>query len=106
QATQSDNAGNVGTATVVFAAGVQFANGGTAGKVDRSDTITINFPRAVNESTLCNTWTTNTNQSIAGNNVVTVTITDGGGGNDVLTVSTSSGCTFNFGSMDLGSPSW
>jgi prepilin-type N-terminal cleavage/methylation domain-containing protein len=105
-ATQTDTAGNVGSAQAVFAAGLQVANGGTAGKADRSDTITITYPRAVNESTLCNTWTTNVNQSIAGNNVVTATITDGGSGNDVLTVSTSSGCTFNLGSIDLGSAAW
>lgn len=77
------------------------------GTVAPGDTVTIAFSKAINEATLCSTWSGAGNQSINGNNQVTVTITDGGAaGNDILTVtSTQCGASgFRFGSLDLGTP--
>jgi hypothetical protein len=56
-------------------------------------------------STLCSTWTgDSSNQSISGNGVVVATVTDGTGvTTDKLALSTTSGCTFNLGTIDLGS---
>jgi hypothetical protein len=111
QATQVDFGGTARTgAAVTFTVGqvknVTLGNGGTAGKVERGDTVAIQFAQAMTESTICSTWSGAGDQSIAGNNQVTVTITNGtAGANDVLTV-TSSACTLNVGSIDLGSPNW
>ena len=110
-ATQSDTAGNIGLAGPVdFTAGqvldVVLGNGGTLGKADKGDTVTVQFAQAMTESTICSGWSGNGNQSITAGNVVTVTITDGGGGNDVLTASSTSCPQFNLGAIDLGSAAW
>lgn len=76
------------------------------GLVAKGDTVTIEFAQAMTASTICSTWSGAGDQSINGNNQVTVTITNGAGvTNDVLTV-TSSACTLNVGTIDLGSPNW
>src|SRR5262249_39117524 len=71
--------------------------------------VTINYNKAIAVASLCSTWNGNgSNQSISGSSQVTVTITDGGAGNDTLAV-TSTQCGvagFKLGTIDLGSPNW
>jgi hypothetical protein len=78
------------------------ATGGTAGRVGSDDTITVVFSAQMKVSTLCSAWTSGdtNNQLITANGAVTVTLTDST--NDTITV-TSTACTFNFGSINLGS---
>src|SRR5262249_4646257 len=65
--------------------------------------IKIVFSETMSVASFCSTWSGNaSDQSISGSNVV-VTLTDGTASSDSLTVSNSSGCTFNFGSISLGS---
>jgi hypothetical protein len=82
-------------------------NGGTAGQADRGDRLVVTFPRALDASTICSTWSaspTNT-QTISSNWAIVVTITDGGAGNDVLTVASPGACGggVDLGTVDLGS---
>jgi hypothetical protein len=111
-ATQSDTAGNVGTAGPInFTAGqvlnVALANGsGTSGRADRGDTVTVQFAQAMAENTICTGWSGSGNQSITAGNAVTITITDGGAGDDVLSASSTTCPAFNLGTIDLGSPAW
>ena len=85
-------------------------NGGNqTGRPQQGDRVEVAFNQDLGVASMCSTWTGNgANQSIAADNVVTVTIADNGApsGNDQLTVSTSAaacGGAFNFGSVDLGS---
>ena len=88
-------------------------NGGSqAGRAQQGDRVEVAFNQDLSVASMCSTWTDDgANQSIAADNVVTVTIADNGApsGNDQLTVSTSAaacGGASNFGSVDLGSPSF
>jgi hypothetical protein len=114
QAAQTDTAGNTGTssantftidATPPTPTALTLANGssGTVGKVDpKKDSVTVTFSEKLRVSSMCNTWSNdNSDQSLGGNGVVVVTITDSGS-NDVLTVSMTTGCTLNLGSISLG----
>jgi len=69
--------------------------------------VTIVFSERLSVSSMCSTWSgDSTNQSITANGAVTVTITDGGAGNDTLTVSTNAancGGAFHLGTINLGS---
>jgi Tfp pilus assembly protein PilV len=80
------------------------ASGGTAGKMEVGDKITIVYSDVMSVGSFCSTWSGNaSNQSLTGNGLL-VNVSDGTGAtNDALTISTSSGCTFNFGSINLGS---
>lgn len=83
--------------------------GGTAGRIEPGDRIVIRFSRAMQPSSFCASWidVAGIFLDVAGNNVVTVTLADGGSGNDRLTVSASACLTgFKFGSIDLGSPGY
>lgn len=105
----TDAAGNTGVAgtatspkdaTVPTVSSVVLGNvsGGTLGKAERGDTVTITFSESLKASTLCSPWTSNTaTQTISGNGQVAVNVSAG----DVLTV-TSSTCSFNMGSVALG----
>ena len=86
---------------------VTLANGtGTAGRIDKGDTIKVVFSGTMNLSTLCSAWpTTDTaNQTLSADSDVGVTVTDGttSSVHDVITVSSAVCGTFNFGSLDLG----
>jgi hypothetical protein len=83
---------------------VTLVNGGsTAGKIEKGDQIKIVFSKTMSVASFCSTWSGNaTDQSISGSNVV-VTLTDGTASSDSVTISNTSGCTFNFGSIGLGS---
>jgi hypothetical protein len=73
--------------------------GGTAGKAEQGDTVTIQFSGQMDASSFCSTWTGGSG-SLTANNDVTVKITNSGA-NDSLTV-TSASCSFNFGTVSLG----
>ncbi len=107
--TGTDNAGNTASISTTvtrgsYASSFALVNGtGTAGRADQGDKIVATFSDDIEVSTLCSTWSGNgSDQSLTGNNDVYVVLTDGGGGNDSLSVSTSS-CTLNFGSVALAS---
>jgi hypothetical protein len=77
--------------------------GGTAGKAEQGDRIVATYSQTLRVSSICSTWSGDfTDQSLTGLSDVTVTITNGGAGNDTLTV-TSASCTLHFGSINLGS---
>jgi signal peptidase I len=86
-------------------AGVVLANasGGTVGRLERGDTVTVTFSETLKVSTICTTWSGDaSDQTLSGNGDVTVAVIDGTGAtNDSISVS-SAACTFNFGSIDLG----
>jgi hypothetical protein len=80
-------------------------NGATAGKLEKTDTIEITFSATMKVSSFCSTWTTGdaADQALSGNNDVSVNVSNAA--TDVVTV-TSATCTFNFGSLDLGSAAY
>ncbi len=76
-------------------------NTGTAGTAAQGDRVDITLSETLAVASMCSTWSGNaSNQSLAGNGDVVVTITNSGT-NDVLTVSSGT-CTFNLGSIALG----
>jgi len=81
---------------------VTIANGtGTAGTIDAGDTVSVVFSAQMNVSKFCSTWSGDTtNQTLNALSDVTVSVSNAT--NDTLTV-TSATCTFNFGSLNLGS---
>lgn len=107
-ATTSDAAGNSSTATATVVKDTQLpalndvtlANGGTAGKADQNDTLTIQFSEQMDASKICSNWNNNPGvQTINGNGEVTVHIST----SNVLTVASGSGvCSLNVGSVFLG----
>jgi hypothetical protein len=117
QASQTDAAGNTGTSatntftvdtTTPTVSSVALVNhGSTTGRVDASDTIVVTFSEQMKVSSFCSTWVSGdgNNQSLASNNDVTVTLTDGGASNDSISVSSGT-CSFNFGTVNLGSTAY
>ena len=89
------------TAALIQPLGLGLANGGTAaGLAEAGDVVTVTFPKALNPTSLCSTWTATGTQTIAANGVLTVSIAG-----DQLTASTSSaacGGAFALGSISLG----
>ena len=84
---------------------VTLANGtGTAGTIDKGDTITIVYSAQMKVAGFCSTWATDTsNQSLSADNDVTVSVSNGNP--DAVTV-TSATCAFNLGSINLASNSY
>jgi hypothetical protein len=110
--TGTDNAGNVvslqTTVSVrVYVSAASLLNGtGTAGRVDAGDRFEITYSDSIAVNTLCSTWSGDAlDQSLTVNNQVTVRLNDGGAGNDTITVTTT-GCTFNLGTIDLSSSAY
>jgi hypothetical protein len=111
QASQTDAALNTGTSstntftidtTKPTVSSVTLRNGGsTAGKVEAGDQILIVFSEQMAVGSLCSTWSGDSSDQSVGGNGSVVTLTDGGGSSDSISVS-ASGCTFNFGSISLG----
>ncbi len=108
----TDKAGNTFTSPVIpvevqnaapNTIAVQLVDGGgTAGRVQAGDRIVVTYSETLGVASLCSTWSGNlTDQSLSGANDVTVTLTDGGAGNDTVTV-TSATCTFHLGTLNLG----
>ncbi len=114
--TATDNAGATATKSFALTIGsvpltvtdVSVANGGTAGTIDKGDTVAVVFNKAIAESTMCTAWSGSGDQAISGNKDIVVTITNNNGttGNDTLTVSSTSCPSLRFGTLDLGTPNW
>ena len=78
-------------------------NGGVAGRAEQGDQIVVTFSQTLRVSTMCSLWSGDfSDQLLASPGDVTVTLADGGAGNDTLTIA-SAACTFHFGSINLGS---
>ena len=111
----TDNVGNVSTSTTATftidrttptVSTLQLKNNGVAGKIEKGDQIILTFSEQMSVSSLCSTWSGDgSDQSLAANNDVTVSVNDGGVGNDTISV-TSGTCTFNLGSINLGSTAY
>ena len=77
---------------------------GTAGTIEQGDTVDVVFSTTMKVSSFCSTWSNDANnQSITADNAVTVSVSNASP--DTLTV-TSTSCTFNLGSLGLGSTSY
>ncbi|RAX18221.1 hypothetical protein DC347_01745 [Pseudarthrobacter sp. AG30] len=108
-AAATDAAGNPGTATAsgitakdmvapTVTAVTLVNSGGTLGKVEQGDSLTIQFSEQIDATKICSNWTNSGTQTLSGNNNVTVNISTA----NLLTV-TSTSCTLNLGSIALGS---
>ncbi len=76
------------------------AAGGTAGKLDKGDKITIVYSAQMSVASFCSTWSGDTtNQTLSASGVL---VNVSNGTTDAMTV-TGGACTFNFGTLDLGS---
>jgi hypothetical protein len=108
----TDNNGNTTSISTVVqqrvvVSAVALSNGtGTAGRIDAGDRIDITFSDVLAVSSICATWSGNaSNQTLGGDNNVSVTLTNGGAGNDTVTFGATS-CTLNVGSINLGSTAY
>jgi hypothetical protein len=73
------------------------------GKIEAGDSFTVDFNAAIAVNSMCSGWNGNTtDQLMTNNNEVTVTLSDGGAGDDTVSVS-STKCTLHLGTIDLGS---
>ena len=83
--------------TVPTASDIQTANGGaTAGKAEAGDAATFTFSEPMDPNRILATWT-------GASTTVTVRLTNGGGGNDTLTIWNSANTTqLPLGSVNLG----
>ena len=83
---------------------LQNKSGGTAGKLEAGDKVTIVYGSTMKVSSFCNTWTTGdaANQTLSGTGLM-VSIPNSGTTNDVLSITNGTGCVFNLGTIDLGS---
>jgi hypothetical protein len=105
-ASQSDWAGNTGTSapvafTVAPVVGLTATNANN--RLAAGDTFTVTFGQTMNPASICAGWNGTTTR-----NTLTVTVTNNDpmtGNNDSVTV-VDSGCTFNFGKVNLGSQGW
>jgi len=82
---------------------VALVNGGsTSGKLEQGDQIVVTYSQTLSVSSMCSTWSGNlTDQSLAATGDVTVTLTDGGAGDDTVTI-TSATCTLHIGTFNVG----
>jgi hypothetical protein len=77
------------------------ASGGTAGRMEIGDKITIVYSDPMKVSGFCSTWSNDANnQSLTGNGLL---VNVANSTTDILTVTNSSGCAFNLGSINLAS---
>ncbi|MGO4250507.1 Ig-like domain-containing protein [Paenarthrobacter sp. RAF54_2] len=110
-AVATDAAGNTGQpgtdtsskdATAPTVTNVLLSNraGGSVGEIEKDDLVTLTFSEALDASTMCSAWTSDTaTQTISGNNQVTVTVNS----SNSLSVSVSSSAcsTFRLGTVAL-----
>lgn len=96
------------TTTVVvgpYVSGFALVNGGgIAGRATQGDQMAVTFSDPITPSSLCSSWSGSGDQVLNADNQVTVRVNDVAGG-DTLTV-TATGCTFNVGSVALGSTAY
>ena len=78
------------------------AKNGIAGKIEDGDSLVATYSEPLRAASICPLWTGSTT-SLTANNDVTVTVADGGTGNDSLSVSAASCSNLRFGTIDLGS---
>lgn len=112
----TDNVGNQTTytsasiakvdATAPAPTNVVLNNSGTAGTANNNDNLVITYSEKLDATTFCSTWTNTGNQTLPGQNAVTVQIANTGS-NDTLTVTgVGSNCggsgNFKLGSVTLG----
>ena len=107
-----DNAGNTTSVSTVVqvrprVTALALTNGtGTAGRIDAGDQVVITFTDPIAVASACSTWSGDgSDQSLTADSDVTVTATNGGAGNDTVSVSAGS-CTLNVGSLNLGSTAY
>jgi hypothetical protein len=109
----TDKAGNTFTSATVpvevqnaapTVTAVQLVDGGgTVGRAQTGDRIVVTYSQTLGVASMCSTWSGNLSaQSLAASNDVTVTLVDGGAGNDTVTVASAT-CTLHVGSFNLGS---
>jgi prepilin-type N-terminal cleavage/methylation domain-containing protein len=80
------------------------ANRGVAGKLEQGDQVVVTFARSMDLSSFCSGWTGSKIDGGGASQGASATLENNtSGGNDALKVSTTSGCTFNFGAINLGS---
>jgi hypothetical protein len=115
--TVSDNVGNAATLTSGSVAvdasaptitALATANHGTtAGKMEKTDTITITLSKQMAAQSICSAWT-NGGSGAQSNSTATVHVTGNSEpGNNVLSISAWTSCgTFHFGSIDLGTKTY
>gem|GEM_PF-1311695 len=107
------NTGPAGTASSIkdvsspTVTGVQLNNGsgGTLGKVEKGDSVTITFSEPINPTTICSVWANNTTnvQTQAGNNADNVVVNVAPGVTTSTLTVTGAGCpTLRVGSVALG----
>jgi hypothetical protein len=88
------------TTPAFYPSSLTIVNRGTAGRVDRNDTLTLVYNRVIQNSSLCAGVPQGT-LTAAG---LTFTLSNGGAGNDVLAIAGGSSCAaLHFGSFLLGS---
>ena len=85
---------------------VVLANATVAGQARSQDTVTVTYSETLDATSFCSTWSNGSTQTLSGNNVVDLLITNSGSA-DILTVadvgSNCGGATnFRFGSVNLG----
>ena len=85
---------------------VVLANDTVLGQARSQDTVTVTYSETMDATSFCSTWSNGATQTISGNNVVDVFITNNGSA-DVLTIAdVGSNCgvstNFRFGSVNLG----
>lgn len=93
----------------VSAGGITLAiankTGGTAGKPEAGDTVTVTYGSQLNVSTICSTWSGNASNQSLTNATVTIANNGSSSGKDDLRI-TSSTCTLQFGTISLGTTSF
>lgn len=98
---------SISTTVVVgpFVTALALTNGGgIAGRATQGDQVVVTYSDALNPSTMCSTWSGVGDQVLNADNQVSVRVNDVAGG-DTLTV-TATGCTFNLGTVALGSTAY
>jgi hypothetical protein len=84
---------------------VVLANGGgTDGRADKDDTVTVTFSEPIRASTVCSAWSTPGDKALSGNGQVTVTITNNGTNDTLSVAATTAACPTGLivGSVALG----
>lgn len=82
-------------------------NGGTSGRIDQGDTLTITFSEPLKASGLCSSWTSNTTPYSVGGSTMRVANGTAPTTDKLVVQTTAPGCTpISFGSLDLGSSSY
>ena len=105
----TDSTGNAVTTPVTgesyavrpfFPTALTLVNGGSNNRIDTGDTIVLTFSTTISPSSLCGAWTVPGDHAAA---AATVTLLDGGTGNDSLSFALTTCPVLHLGSITLGS---